>query len=170
MYRSEQSSKSFLVLNLLSYVDAIRPKYCVFENVRGIFHWRLMAARQSAYTTTGGIPMGGLKLVLRCLVDLGFVCVFITSLVSHEPHPATRSGMVFYKRVSRHCIAADVFCSRSVSKLRCSSGPGTILPYRCTFWEPFTAYPRPAHTLLTLSKVDQHEASGESIYALDSRR
>jgi DNA (cytosine-5)-methyltransferase 1 len=73
MYRSAESSKTFLVLNLLSFVDTIKPKYCVFENVRGIVQWRLMAVRQDTYTATGGVPMGGLKLVLRCLTSLGFV-------------------------------------------------------------------------------------------------
>jgi DNA (cytosine-5)-methyltransferase 1 len=74
MYRADDSSsKSFLVLTLLSYVDAIKPKYCVFENVRGFVEWRLLAVKSGPFSVTGGIPMGGLKLVLRCLTDLKFV-------------------------------------------------------------------------------------------------
>jgi DNA (cytosine-5)-methyltransferase 1 len=72
MYQTVDPTKSYLVLTLLSYVEAIRPKYCVFENVRGFFQWRLMALREGPHIVSGGLKMGGLKLVLRVLTDLGY--------------------------------------------------------------------------------------------------
>ncbi|KAH9935023.1 uncharacterized protein B0H18DRAFT_1082741 [Fomitopsis serialis] len=41
MYQHANDRKSHLVLNLLSWVDFLQPRYCVFENVRGFLQYSL---------------------------------------------------------------------------------------------------------------------------------
>lgn len=71
MYQKANDSKSNLILTALSYVDFLRPSYCIFENVRGFLHYRLRAHQHGEYSVRGGIPMGGLKLVAAALLDMG---------------------------------------------------------------------------------------------------
>jgi hypothetical protein len=68
----EDDAKSALIVTCLSYVEAIRPQLCVFENVSGFVKWQLMGVKdKGAQRIQGGIEMGGLKLIMRCLTDLG---------------------------------------------------------------------------------------------------
>lgn len=73
MYRTAKDGKSSLILTALSYVDFLKPSYCIFENVRGFLHYKLRARQAGKYSVKGGISMGGLKLVAAALLDMGYV-------------------------------------------------------------------------------------------------
>lgn len=59
------------MLNLLSWVDFLEPRFCFFENVRGFLQYSLNSVQASRYKVTGGIKMGGLKFLVRALVTMG---------------------------------------------------------------------------------------------------
>lgn len=74
MYQKANDVKSNLILNVLSWVDYLKPKFCIFENVRGFLRFNLNATQADIYRTEGGIDMGGLKFVVRVLVAMKYVC------------------------------------------------------------------------------------------------
>jgi len=73
MFRKANDRKSNLILNILSWVDFLKPQYCIFENVRGFLQYSLRARQDGPNRVRGGIPMGGLKLVIRGLTDMEYV-------------------------------------------------------------------------------------------------
>lgn len=62
-----------LFLNTLSWVEFLRPRFCVFENVEGFVSFNLKAAQKDKHTVHGGIEKGGIKLLVRTLLTLGYV-------------------------------------------------------------------------------------------------
>lgn len=70
MYRRANDRKSHLILNLLSWVDFLQPRFCFFENVRGFLTYNLNSAQKDKHRPEGGIPMGGLKFVVSTLVAM----------------------------------------------------------------------------------------------------
>lgn len=70
MFQKANDIKSNLILNVLSWVDFLKPKYCIFENVRGFLSFNLNATQAGLHRVEGGIDMGGLKLVIRALVEM----------------------------------------------------------------------------------------------------
>lgn len=71
MYQKANDRKSNLILTALSFVDFLKPSYCIFENVRGFLQYNLRARQESKHSVKGGIPVGGLKLVVAALLDMG---------------------------------------------------------------------------------------------------
>ena len=71
MFKTVNDRKSHLILNLVSWVDYLRPKYCVFENVRGFREYNLNAAQAGKHRVVGGIVMGGLKFLVHALLTMG---------------------------------------------------------------------------------------------------
>ncbi|RXW18572.1 hypothetical protein EST38_g7283 [Candolleomyces aberdarensis] len=71
IYRRTNDIKSNLVLNALSWIDTIRPYYVFLENVQGFLSYRLNATQASEHRVEGGIEMGGLKLLVRAMLDMG---------------------------------------------------------------------------------------------------
>ena len=69
-FQKANDVKSNLILNLLSWVDFLKPKYCVFENVRGFMHFNLKSYQVDEHRVAGGIPMGGLKFVVHAMVAM----------------------------------------------------------------------------------------------------
>lgn len=65
--------KSNLILNALSWIDFYRPSLCYFENVAGFLQFRVFHTDNS---DVEGIEMGGLKLLKRGLLDMGYVICF----------------------------------------------------------------------------------------------
>ncbi|KAI6000261.1 S-adenosyl-L-methionine-dependent methyltransferase, partial [Pisolithus marmoratus] len=61
MFQKANDRKSNLILNILSWVDFLKPKYCIFENVRGFLAYNLKARQDGPHRLKGGIPMGGLN-------------------------------------------------------------------------------------------------------------
>ncbi|KAG9313921.1 S-adenosyl-L-methionine-dependent methyltransferase [Chiua virens] len=73
MFQKANDRKSNLILTTLSFVDFLKPPYCIFENVRGFLQYNLRARQASKHAVKGGIPMGGLKFVVAALLDMGKV-------------------------------------------------------------------------------------------------
>jgi DNA (cytosine-5)-methyltransferase 1 len=73
MFQKANDVKSNLILNLLSWVDFLQPKYCVFENVRGFLSYNLNAIQVDEHRTTGGISMGGLKFLVHAMLAMKYV-------------------------------------------------------------------------------------------------
>lgn len=71
MYQNAHDRKSHLILNLLSWVDFLKPKYCYFENVRGFMQYKLNAQQKDRHKIVGGIELGGLKFVIRAMIAMG---------------------------------------------------------------------------------------------------
>ncbi|KAI0041890.1 hypothetical protein FA95DRAFT_636925 [Auriscalpium vulgare] len=70
MFQKANDVKSNLILNLLSWVDFLRPNHCVFENVRGFLSFSLNTVQADQYGVEDGIEMGGLKFVVHALVSM----------------------------------------------------------------------------------------------------
>ncbi|KAG6836078.1 hypothetical protein H0H93_011621 [Arthromyces matolae] len=69
-YKRAGDKKSNLILTALSFVDHFRPKYFYFENVPGFKEFTFDAVQATEHTVEGGIPMGGLKFVVRALIEM----------------------------------------------------------------------------------------------------
>jgi DNA (cytosine-5)-methyltransferase 1 len=82
MFRKAEDPKSNLMLTALSWVDFMRPKLCVLENVRGFLQFNLAATQLGKHKVEGGISMGGLKFVLRALVAMKYFSDILTCRVS----------------------------------------------------------------------------------------
>lgn len=70
MYKHEHDKKSNLILTTLSTMDFLRPEYGFFENVPGFINYRPDATQFGRYKLQGGMEQGGLKFVLRALIDM----------------------------------------------------------------------------------------------------
>ncbi|KAL4067275.1 S-adenosyl-L-methionine-dependent methyltransferase [Scleroderma yunnanense] len=90
MFKRANDKKSNLILNILSWVDFLKPRYCIFENVRGFLQYGLKARQDGLYRVKGGIAMGGLKLVLRALTDMDYQVRFGLLQAGHYGTPQTR--------------------------------------------------------------------------------
>ncbi|KAH7927250.1 S-adenosyl-L-methionine-dependent methyltransferase [Leucogyrophana mollusca] len=90
MYRKANDPKSSLILNVLSWIDFMQPKICIFENVRGFLAFRLKARQAGEFKIEGGIEMGGLKFVLRALLDMNYQVRFALLQAAHYGTPQTR--------------------------------------------------------------------------------
>lgn len=73
MFQKAADRKSNLMLNLLSWVDFLEPKYCFFENVRGFLKFNLGAVQLDKHRVEGGIEAGGLKFLVRAMLTMGCV-------------------------------------------------------------------------------------------------
>lgn len=94
--------KSNLILTALSWVDYLKPKHVYFENVPGFLRFSFDAEQAGLNRVEGGIHMGGMKFIVRALIDLGYVNVYSTHSAPHRglltALPDTRSDLVFYKQ------------------------------------------------------------------------
>ena len=72
MFQKADDKKSSLILNLLSWVDFLKPKFCFFENVRGFLQYSLNATQLSQYRVGGGVKMGGLKFLVCALLAMKY--------------------------------------------------------------------------------------------------
>ena len=72
-FQKANGIKSNLILNLLSWVDFLQPKYCVFESVRRFVSYNLNATQVDEHQTTGGISMGGLKFLVHAMLAMKYV-------------------------------------------------------------------------------------------------
>jgi DNA (cytosine-5)-methyltransferase 1 len=75
MFQKANDMKSNLILNLLSWVDFLEPKYCIFENVRGFLSYNLNAIQVDEHRTTGGISMAGLKFLVQAVLSMKYVII-----------------------------------------------------------------------------------------------
>ncbi|KAF8559884.1 S-adenosyl-L-methionine-dependent methyltransferase [Imleria badia] len=100
MYQRANDMKSNLILTALSFVDFLRPSYCIFENVRGFLQYNLRTHQDGKYSVKGGIPMGGLKLVTAALLDMGyqFRCALLQAAHYGTPQSRVRFFLIAAKR------------------------------------------------------------------------
>ena len=73
MFKVADDIKSNLILTTLSFLDYYRPAYAFFENVPGFLNYSLNATQVDRHRIEGGLEMGGLKLLVRAMIDMGFV-------------------------------------------------------------------------------------------------
>ncbi|KAH9849210.1 S-adenosyl-L-methionine-dependent methyltransferase [Lenzites betulinus] len=90
MFRKANDRKTHLMLNLLSWVDFLKPKFCFFENVRGFLNCSLHARQAGKYRVEGGIKMGGLKFFTRALLAMGYQVRFGLLQAAHYGTPQYR--------------------------------------------------------------------------------
>ncbi|KLO20160.1 S-adenosyl-L-methionine-dependent methyltransferase [Schizopora paradoxa] len=76
MYAKSRDRQNELFLNTISWVDLMKPKYCIFENVKGFIRYRLGATQDGPHRVAEGTPLGGLKLIMRALVSMGYQARF----------------------------------------------------------------------------------------------
>jgi len=74
MYKDADDVKNNLIWTTLSYLDYYSPKYAYFENVPGFLRFSLKTAKGQTndheIKQDTDIDMGGLKLILRALMDM----------------------------------------------------------------------------------------------------
>ncbi|KAH9901025.1 S-adenosyl-L-methionine-dependent methyltransferase [Cubamyces lactineus] len=102
MFRKANDRKSHLMLNLLSWVDFLKPKYCFFENVRGFLSYNLHARQAGRYRVEGGIKMGGLKFFVRCLLAMGYQVRFSLLQAAHYGAPQSRARFFLIAALQGH--------------------------------------------------------------------
>ncbi|THH07097.1 hypothetical protein EW146_g9422 [Bondarzewia mesenterica] len=89
-FQKANDVKSHLILNLLSWVDFLRPKYCVFENVEGFLRYRPKATQMDSYRVEGGIEMGGLRFLVHAMLTMNYQVRFALLQAGHYGAPQTR--------------------------------------------------------------------------------
>ncbi|KAG1839477.1 S-adenosyl-L-methionine-dependent methyltransferase [Suillus tomentosus] len=100
MYVKANDRKSNLILNVLSWVDFMQPKYCFFENVRGFLSFGLKVRQAGPYRVKGGIAMGGLKFLIRAMTDMNYQVRYGILQAGHYGTPQTR--VRFFMVAAKH--------------------------------------------------------------------
>ncbi|KAF8644239.1 hypothetical protein AX16_008594 [Volvariella volvacea WC 439] len=90
MFKNADDIKSNLILNAISWVDHYRPKLCYFENVPGFLNFNLNAVQAGLHSVQGGIEMGGLKILVRSMTEIGYQCRFALLEAAHYGAPQGR--------------------------------------------------------------------------------
>lgn len=70
-FKRSTDHKSSLMLTGMSEIELRRPDYVVVENVPGFMTFAPGAKQVDQYRVEGGLKMGGLKLLIRVLTELG---------------------------------------------------------------------------------------------------
>ncbi|KAJ7508728.1 hypothetical protein B0H11DRAFT_1966459 [Mycena galericulata] len=102
MYRKAEDPKSNLMLTAASYVDFFQPQYFFLENVPGFLKYNLLAQQAGRYRVEGGIEMGGLKLLVRALLDMRYQVRF--SLLQAGNYGAPQNRVRFFLVAAQHGI------------------------------------------------------------------
>ncbi|KIM90499.1 hypothetical protein PILCRDRAFT_766532 [Piloderma croceum F 1598] len=70
MFQKANDIKSNLILNVLSWVDFLKLKFCILENVCGFLFFNHNATQAGIHCVEGSIEMSGLKFVICALVEM----------------------------------------------------------------------------------------------------
>jgi len=97
MFKTANDTRSNLILNALSWVDHYRPRYVYFENVTGFLSFHPNARQAGVHRLEGGVTMGGLKLLIRALLEMGYVSKNKSLTYTFMILTAIRSDIVFSK-------------------------------------------------------------------------
>ncbi|KAJ7150376.1 S-adenosyl-L-methionine-dependent methyltransferase [Mycena filopes] len=100
MFRKAEDRKSNLILTAASYVDFFRPDFFFLENVPGFLKYNLLAEQAGPHRVEGGLEMGGLKLMLRALLDMQYQIRF--SLIQAGNYGAPQNRVRFFLIAARH--------------------------------------------------------------------
>ncbi|KIY72480.1 S-adenosyl-L-methionine-dependent methyltransferase [Cylindrobasidium torrendii FP15055 ss-10] len=92
MYKEESDKKSLLILTTLSYVDLLRPRFVFFENVPGFLQYQLDAYQDAngQKQLVGALEHGGLKLIIRILLEMDYQVRFGLLHAAHYGAPQKR--------------------------------------------------------------------------------
>ncbi|KAF5385343.1 hypothetical protein D9615_001032 [Tricholomella constricta] len=101
-YKRADDIKSNLVLTALSFVDHLRPSLFYFENVPGFQRFSFDAVQSEIHKLEGGIPMGGLKLVVRALVEMRYQVRFGVLQAGHYGAPQRRHRFFLVAAIDGH--------------------------------------------------------------------
>lgn len=102
MYKKEGDTKSNLILTALSFVDHLRPTVFYFENVPGFLEFSFDARQAGIYRVEGGMPMGGLKFLVRALVDMRYQVRFGLLQAGHYGAPQRRRRFFLVAAIDGH--------------------------------------------------------------------
>ncbi|RDX51125.1 S-adenosyl-L-methionine-dependent methyltransferase [Lentinus brumalis] len=90
-FKHRHTRRNHLMLNLASWVDFLRPKYCFLENVRGFMSYNLHASDGGKYDRAEGeITKGGLKFLVSALIAMGYQVRFGLLQAGHYGAPQGR--------------------------------------------------------------------------------
>ncbi|KAI5116817.1 hypothetical protein M0805_007098 [Coniferiporia weirii] len=90
MFQKADDLGNELFLNTISWVDHLRPNYCLFENVEGFTSYKINATQKDQHTVQGGIEKGGLKFLVRALTAMGYQVRFGLLQAAHYGTPQSR--------------------------------------------------------------------------------
>ncbi|KAI9032735.1 S-adenosyl-L-methionine-dependent methyltransferase [Phycomyces nitens] len=123
-FKKADDIKNTLVCTALSYVDFYKPKYFLLENVRGLVSYKLGGEQAGQNRIKGGIEMGVVKYILRCLTSMGYQTRFSIQQAGHHGVAQSRRRLFIW--------GAKI---------------GNKLP---DFPQPMTCFPKPASLSITL--------------------
>jgi hypothetical protein len=98
MYKKADDIKSNLILNTLSWVDFLRPDLCYFENVPGFLSFSFDSVQAGVHRTEGGTEMGGMKFLVRGLLDMRQV---FTNFFRSNPDTSTKVSSSLWSLAGR---------------------------------------------------------------------
>ncbi|KAF8079195.1 S-adenosyl-L-methionine-dependent methyltransferase [Lyophyllum atratum] len=102
MYKKAGDTKSNLILTALSFVDHLRPSLFYFENVPGFQKFTFDATQAGIHRVEGGMPMGGLKFVVRALVEMRYQVRFGLLQAGHYGTPQRRHRFFLVAAIDGH--------------------------------------------------------------------
>ncbi|KAG6840764.1 hypothetical protein C0991_004549 [Blastosporella zonata] len=134
-FKRAGDKKSNLILTALSFVDHLRPKLFYFENVPGFKEFTFDAVQAAPHTVEGGIPMGGLKFVVRALIDMNYQVRFGFLQAGHYGTPQRRLRFFLVAAVDGHPLPelpqpSHDFPDNQGLKLKLESSQALICPIR----------------------------------------
>ncbi|KAF9437753.1 hypothetical protein BGZ76_011283 [Entomortierella beljakovae] len=94
-YQKADDIKNSLIATSMSYVDFYKPQYFLLENVRGMLQFRLGKSKVNN-KWEGGIHMGVIKFVIRCLTAMGYQCRFGLLQAGHHNVPQSRRRLFIW--------------------------------------------------------------------------
>ncbi|KAF9171621.1 DNA (cytosine-5)-methyltransferase 1 [Mortierella sp. AD010] len=95
MFQKADDLKNSLIATAMSYVDIYKPQYFLLENVRGMLSFRLGKVKVRN-KWEGGIHMGVVKFVVRCLTAMGYQCRFGLMQAGHHNLPQSRRRLFIW--------------------------------------------------------------------------
>ena len=124
MFKDADDLKSNLILTTLSFLDYYRPALAFFENVPGFLNYSLNATQVDRHRVEGGLEMGGLKLLVRALIDMGFVADVTLVILDSDSmllwNSDIKSATASFKRVTTELHKDEYgFSSLQQKKVRC---------------------------------------------------
>ncbi|KAG6907943.1 hypothetical protein DXG01_006801 [Tephrocybe rancida] len=134
-FKRAGDKKSNLILTALSFVDHLRPNLFYFENVPGFKEFTFDAVQAAPHTVEGGIPMGGLKFVVRALVEMQYQVRFGLLQAGHYGTPQRRHRFFLVAAVHGHPLPefpqpSHDFPDNHGLKIKLESSGKTICPIR----------------------------------------
>ncbi|KAL1668569.1 hypothetical protein GGF50DRAFT_46068 [Schizophyllum commune] len=94
-YKDPNDIRSFLPLNMLSFVEAYKPDYFLLENVRGLLDFRLGTTTRGMQDADECIKNSMVKIILRTLIALGYQASVRVLQAGQFGVPQARERVIF---------------------------------------------------------------------------